>query len=183
MRCEQCGSRVAISEKRGRQPRHCSNACRQKAYRARKSRSIPTELTEAPRWVRWEPRERNGKISKVPVTVHGHEASVTNPRTWTTFERARAGATDERVGIVLGGGLGAIDLDHCIDGGEVAPWAQGIIAQHREDAILIELSPSGTGVHIFLPMAEAPGRKIRDGDVQIEIYSRARYMTVTGKRI
>ena len=117
----------------------------------------------------------------MPLTIFGTAASVTDPRTWATYEKARAAS--DRVGIVLGDGLGCIDLDHCVTDGVVAPWARGVIAQHRDGAHLIELSPSGTGVHIFLPMDEAPGRKIRDGEVQMEIYSRARFMTVTGCRI
>lgn len=41
---------------------------------------------------------------------------------------------------------------------------------------------SGTGLHIFLPMPEGRGRKVRDGGVSVEVYSRARYIAVTGDR-
>lgn len=180
MRCNQCGDRIVTSERQGRVARFCSSACRQRAYRQRR-RPLPVELTSRPRWVCWELRERRGNTAKVPLTIFGSAASVTDPRTWSTYEKARAGT--DQVGIVLGDGLGCIDLDHCVTDGVVAPWARGVIAQHRADAHLVELSPSGTGVHIFLPMGEAPGRKIRDGEVQMEIYSRARFMTVTGHRI
>ena len=175
-----CEARIPVPERQGRPRRYCSRACQQKAYR-RRIQPIPDAMTSRPRWVRWEAQERRGRTAKVPLTVFGAAASVTDPRTWTTYEKARAGGP--QVGIVLGDGLGCIDLDHCVTDGVVAPWARGVIAQHRADAHLVELSPSGTGVHIFLPMGEAPGRKIRDGEVQMEIYSRARFMTVTGRRI
>lgn len=176
--CEACTERLAVTARRD--ARFCSPQCRVRAHR-RRHRPLPGELTSRPRWVRWKARERRGRTTKVPLTVFGSAASVTDPRTWTTYEKARAGGV--QVGIVLGDGLGCIDLDHCVTDGVVAPWARGVIAQHRADAYLVELSPSGTGVHIFLPMGEAPGRKIRDGEVQMEIYSRARFMTVTGRRI
>ena len=84
------------------------------------------------------------------------------------------------LGIVLGDGLGCIDLDHCIVDGVVAEWAQGWIDGYREDAVLIERSFSGEGVHIFLPMEEGPGRRIRDGVQNVEVYSCDRYIAVTG---
>ena len=63
----------------------------------------------------------------------------------------------------------------------VADWAQRWIEGYREDAVLIERSFSGRGVHIFLPLAEGPGRRIRNGVENVEIYSSAnRYIAVTG---
>ena len=87
------------------------------------------------------------------------------------------------MGIVLGDGLGCIDLDHCFVGGKLATWAKAIVDQHRDEAYLVERSMSGEGVHIFLPLEEARGRKIRDGEVSVEIYSRERYIAVTGDRL
>ena len=84
---------------------------------------------------------------------------------------------------MIGDGLGCIDLDDCIVDGVVAEWAQGWIDGYREDAVLIERSFSGEGVHIFLPMEEGPGRRIRDGVQNVEIYSRERYIAVTGDRL
>ena len=68
-------------------------------------------------------------------------------------------------------------------GPPVARGARGIVERQRSEAFLVERSMSGEGVHIFLPMAEARGRKIRDGEVSVEIYSRERYIAVTGDRI
>lgn len=133
-------------------------------------------MTGRARWVR-------RSVAKVPLTAFGGVASVTDPRTWTTHEKASRSLVGAGMGFVLGDGIGCIDLDHCIRGGKVAPWAQQIIDTHRKDALLIERSMSGEGVHIFLPMAEGPGEKIRDGERNIEVYSRDRYIAVTGDRL
>lgn len=178
--CDTCSARIPRTA--AHNARFCSGACRQKAYRARR-RPLPPEMTGRARWVRWEPRLRNGKWTKAPLTAMGGEARVNAPSTWTTFSRASAAATDGRVGIVLGEGLGCIDLDDCIAGGVIASWAQEIIDEHRSEALLVERSVSGKGVHIFLPIPEGPGRVIRDGERNIETYSQGRYIAVTGDRI
>lgn len=105
-----------------------------------------------------------------------------DPGTWSTYAEARASTVGVGLGIVLGDGLGCIDLDHCITDGELAPWAQTIVDEHRADAVLIERSMSGAGLHIFLPMPEGPGRCVRNGVVSVETYSRGRYIAVTGDR-
>lgn len=173
-----------MPEKQGRPRRYCSRGCQQKAYRARRAvPAIPAAMRDRARWLLWVPRERNGKTTKVPQTLFGQDADVTDPRSWSTFEKASAAAREGRIGFVLGDGIGCIDLDHCVSDGVVAPWASEVIKSRRSEALLVELSPSGTGVHIFLPLDEGPGRRVRDGEVQVEVYSRGRYMTVTGKQI
>lgn len=172
--CEMCDGRMPLTLRRG--ARFCSNACRQKAYRARSRQGIPAEMTRRNRWVRHD-------ADKVPMTLFGLPASVVDSRTWTSYAKAAESTVGTGLGIVLGDGLGCIDLDDCLDGSKVAPWAREIIDRHRSEAVLIERSMSGTGVHIFLPMEEARGRKIRDGERKIETYSRERYIAVTGVRV
>lgn len=173
--CEQCGAEMPQLGY-GRVRRYCSGACRQRGYRARRARSaIPVEMTSRARWVRHD-------AEKVPLTIFGGAASVSDPRTWTTYTKAAASPVGVGLGFVLGDGIGCIDLDHCIERGRVVAWAQEVIDEHRGDALMIERSRSGQGVHIFLPMAEGPGRRIRDGR-NIEMYSRGRYIAVTGDLI
>lgn len=129
------------------------------------------------RWVRHDAHKR-------PLTVTGHAASVTDPSTWCTYGEASASRAGVGVGIVLGDGLGCIDLDDAIHGdGTVKPWARDVLDEYGPASILTEVSMSGRGLHLFLPLDEAPGRRIRDGDVKIEIYSRARFIAVTGNRL
>lgn len=137
-------------------------------------------MTGSARWVSWKPVRRGARWTKVPVTVAGRYASSTNPATWSAWSDV---AGFDRKGWVLGAGIGCIDLDHCIENGVVAGWARDVIAEYQDQAVWIEVSPSGTGVHIFLPMKPGTGRVIRDGR-NIEIYppDSGRYICVTGKR-
>ena len=171
--CLECHVRLPLTL--ASRAKFCSAACKQRAYRRRSRRGLPTELTARPRWVRHD-------ASKRPLTLFGRAASVTDPRTWTTYEKAAASTVGAGLGIVLGDGLGCVDLDHCIEGGVLAPWAAEVLDEWRDRAVFIERSMSGTGLHVFAPMAEGPGRRIRDGERNIEIYSRARYIAVTGRR-
>lgn len=166
---------IPVAEGRGRPARFCSAACRQRSYRRRTQTVIPAEMRERARWVRHDAR-------KHPLTVHGHAASVTDPSTWCTYRAARASDAGVGVGIVLGDGLGCVDLDDALlPDGSVKPWAQEVLDEYGPASILTEVSMSGRGLHLFLPMPEAPGRRIRNGDVKIEVYSRARFIAVTGQ--
>jgi primase-polymerase (primpol)-like protein len=76
--------------------------------------------------------------------------------------------------------FGFVDLDHCRNPrtGEIEPRAHGII--RRLDSYT-EVSPSGTGIHIFVRTNQPPEGGCRKGN--IEIYSRARCATVTGEHL
>lgn len=169
-----CGVKLPVPEGRSRPRKYCSPKCRQKAFRER-NRPLPAAMTSRTRWVRHDDEKR-------PLTLFGSAASVSDPRTWTTYAKASASTVGVGVGIVLGDGLGCIDLDGCIVDGVVAPWAQAIVDEHRAEAALVERSMSGRGLHIFLAMDEGPGSRIRDGR-NIETYSRGRYIAVTGDRL
>lgn len=166
MRCEQCGD--LIPEKMGRVPKFCSGACRQKAYRARKA-SVPyrklVERTEG-RWVR--------SVGKRPVMVGGSPASSTDSSTWTSFTHVCSGVGDG-FGVMLGGGVGAYDLDGCIEDGVLASWGREVIELIPEPVLFMEVSQSGRGVHVFVEAAE--GRGSRRGGV--ERYTRARFIKTT----
>ena len=54
----------------------------------------------------------------MPFTAGGVKASTTSPRTWSSFEAARAtyqGRGYDGVGFVLGAGWAGVDLDSCRD--------------------------------------------------------------------
>lgn len=114
----------------------------------------------------------------MPVQVDGRAASSTNPITWARHTAASQGG-EKRLGFVLGDGVGCIDLDHCLRGGEVADWAQAVL--DAAPNTYIEVSPSGDGLHVWGLLPEGPGRVLRGGR-NVEVYSVGRYMTVTGKR-
>lgn len=162
--CEQCG-REFTHARPGRTPKFCTARCRKAASRARPR--LPRELTDAPRWT-----ARDGKR---PVCLDGRPASSTVVDTWTAYENVR----HVPHGIMLGGGLGCWDLDHCLDGDTLAGWAQEVVDRiPPESVVWSERSMSGDGLHVFVRSPERPGRR-RDG---VEFYSRARFIAVTGDR-
>jgi putative DNA primase/helicase len=147
--------------------------------------NIPEQLTERPQWVCWRLEMRGGKPTKVPyIAGTNSRASSTDLLTWSSFEYALAAYEAgeppyDGIGFVFCSAdpLAGIDLDGCRDPetGEVAPWAQKIVADASEG--YVEASPSGTGVHIIVK-----GR-VRDGGLRrgpVEMYSRDRFFTITG---
>lgn len=142
---------------------------------------ISPDLIALPRWVCWSLEERNGKPTKVPRSGRaGHVIDATQAACWVRFEQAAEYAERKGlgVGIALGDGLAGIDLDRCRDPqtGAIAAWAVSII---RTFATYSEVSPSGTGVKLFLWAHLDQGR--RRGPV--ELYGRKRFFTVTGQHL
>ena len=120
-------------------------------------------------------------MTKLPIQTTGRAASSTDPRTWTSFERASASAAGDGLGFVLGDGVGCIDLDHVLDSrGRASASARRVIGSLP--VTYSEVSPSGDGLHLWYLMAEAPGTVRTVGGVSVETYSVGRYMTVTGRR-
>lgn len=151
--------------------------------------AIPRELHAQP-WVLWraEPRGEE-KPAKVPYQVADprRRASSTDSATWAAFDDAAAAYSalaDEPessrgpvagIGVVLTleGGISCIDLDRVVLVGQVDPRAETIVDRC---ASWTEISPSGTGLHVFVRGTVAEALK----GAQIEIYSTARYIAVTG---
>lgn len=135
-------------------------------------------MTSRARWVRWKPWKRDGRVTKLPVQIDGQMASSTDPGTWASFAEANGSTAGTGLGFMLGDGIGCIDLDHCIDDdGTISELAANLL--ERCPDTFCEISQSGHGLHIFGLMPEAPGRR-HNG---IEIYSRARFIAMTGNRL
>lgn len=148
---------------------------------------IPYQLQKPRQWVLWSYEERDGKLTKVPKQVDGHNASPTNPRTWSSFSAAKHVMEEygfEGIGFVFStdDDFIGIDLDKCVDEkGEISEFAKSII--DKLDSYT-EFSPSGKGIHIIikgtLPDGFEKGRK--NDKLGIEIYSQRRFFTFTGNR-
>lgn len=152
--------------------RFCSGRCRVAAHRDRTR--LPRELVVRDRWVR---RSRK----KVPLTTAGKAASSTDPTTWSSFKTASKSKVGVGLGFVLDGdGITCIDLDHCLDQGVLSPWAEEIL--NRLPRTYVEVSPSGTGLHVFGMADFKGGRKVRVNGHAVEVYADRRYIAVTGKR-
>ena len=118
--------------------------------------NIPEELQALDRWVCWQHASRAGKLTKVPKNPKHpiRNAAVDDPSTWGTFEQAVKTYNRGRmrgIGLVLvaDDDLMVFDLDHCRDTetGVVEEGAQNIIDRLNS---YTEISPSGTGVHVFV---------------------------------
>jgi len=144
----------------------------------------PGELRTADQFVCWREEDRDGDITKVPYSVHGGRASSINPKTWAPFEAAIDYAEEHSmsgIGFVFteDDPYAGIDLDKCRDSetGEIDQWARKIV--NALDSYT-EISPSGTGLHIFVK-ATLPGHNNRKGP--LEMYESGRYFTLTGEHL
>jgi len=156
---------------------------------------IPQEMRKSKQWFLWRAKwdEKGQRWSKIPYrAVGGGKAATNDPQTWTTFEKAlarlrRPGAWETGIGFVFAkkGGYCGIDLDHCRDPATriIHPKVRKIIQRLHS---YTEVSPSGTGIHIYIKGPEKPlGRcKTKGGwGGDIEIYQGVRFFCVTGNRL
>ena len=145
--------------------------------------NIPEELRRRPQWIVWKLETRDGKLNKVPFIAGGvGKSSSTDLLTWRTFEEAVAALKTGRyegVGFVFCSAdpFVGVDLDDCRDpeAGEIAEWAQEIIDTFN-DVVLVEVSPSGGGVHLITRGKCKDGVNTKD----VEIYGQDRFFTITG---
>jgi putative DNA primase/helicase len=145
---------------------------------------IPRELIERKQWVLWKMAEVDGRKTKLPISPwSGKLAACDKPQSWSNYRHCRFAATlfhCDGVGFIFTADdpFCGVDLDGCrTPDGIVAPDARRIIDRLNSYA---EVSPSGTGVHIFVK-AKLPGGGRRTG--KIEVYDSGRYFTVSGKHL
>lgn len=166
--CAWCGA--PIGPLRRADVLFCSGRCRVANHRAGR---CPRGLVDADRWVRWS-------RSKVPLTVDGRPASSTDPSTWTSWRQVRRSDVGVGAGFVLNGdGIVCVDIDHCLDGSQVLPWARDLVASLPET--FVEVSPSGDGLHVWGRADVTSGRRVPVPGGTVEIYGTGRYITVTGR--
>jgi hypothetical protein len=144
---------------------------------------VPDDLTELDQWLVWR-RERE---TKVPYSATGRRASSTDPATWCSYHEAleawrRHPEQWAGIGFVFheSDHFVGLDLDDSLDDqGNLKPWARGIVERFFDT--YCEISPSGRGLKIWcrgnLPTNVG---KVMICDGGIEMYSRARFFTVTG---
>ena len=142
--------------------------------------NVPDEMKAWPQWIVWRYEETDGiKPTKVPYSPRsGKLASVTDPRTWATFDEVCACLQTgwyAGAGFVLTDGdpFAFVDLDDSEGDDETL---QKQLTIFNETTSYAERSPSGKGLHIIVKGGIPSGR--RRG--KIEVYSSLRYMTMTG---
>ena len=113
----------------------------------RLTQNTPEEMQDVNQWgykTRWGP---------VPWSVWNTAARVNDPTTWSTWESviSKFDASQHRClnfCFFAGCGVGGCDLDACRDPdtGKVSGWAMRYVERFGS---YTEISPSGTGLHIF----------------------------------
>jgi len=145
--------------------------------------NIPQLLKSHPNWVAWGIRSAPPKSPYNPASLLSGRLSPAKAgirETWSSYHLA-AECVKRRlargIGYEFDGSVYGIDLDHVIYDGEITPEAQEIVGKLDS---YTEISPSGSGLHIYV---FAPGANItrhRKKDCFLEIYNTGRYFTVTG---
>jgi len=145
-------------------------------------RNAPAALKEVEGWILWKYTPVNGKWTKPPFNEDGKKIDAHDPTEWMTFSQAvqayQRGGFDG-IGLSLNAmeALAGVDLDHCVKGGEIEPWALKIV---EELGSYVEISPSGEGLRIL-----GYGKLRREGRKKgnVEVYDGGRYLTFTGHRL
>jgi hypothetical protein len=148
-------------------------------------------LCKIAHWVLWRWEQRKGKWTKPPFMAMDprRRAKNNDPATWASYTAAAA-AVSKADGIgftLLDTPFVAVDLDHCLTGEIIDPWARAWIEQ--ANGAYVERTPSGEGLRII---GLGSGNKLHrrwkiEGarkDAGIEVYRNCeRYITITGAQL
>ena len=148
---------------------------------ALKRENIPRELKELDQWVGWRWKQIGEKWTKVPYNLQTNRTASSNDReTWSSYSETEG---HENIGFMFSEDdfYCGIDLDSCVnpETGEITKLARQII--DRMDSYS-EISPSGTGVKIFI-RGVVPGLRRKNPKKKIEVYDRRRFFVVTGHHL
>lgn len=150
----------------------------------------------------WCVHRTDGERAKVPHAPAGYKLQWSIPANWITFEEAK-NAYIKGLELPEGhkcrfDGLGffvsrekdakldiyAVDLDDCVKDGQVDAWAKDVLS--RLDSYS-EISPSGTGVHVFVKGMLPDGAKNTNDQMKdknrIEVFTDKHHITITGNRL
>lgn len=142
------------------------------------------DIKKEKRWVVWMMEEVKGRVTKVPYTVSGKRASSTNPDDWTTYAKAKAALAN------FGSGVGVIftpeetllgiDIDHVLEHRKlIGEKADTISALVKDANTYAEISPSGTGLHLYLGITESFRLTGGNKHQPFELYTSGRFFTWT----
>lgn len=126
----------------------------------------------------------NGKTDKIPLFPAGQEWQK-NPFLWQTAESAINNApADGGVGFLFteNDPFFFIDIDNCLIDGAWSPVAVDIMS--RLPGAAVEVSQSGTGLHIFGRYSgPEPLHSCKNRVYDIELYTSGRFVAMTGDRV
>ena len=153
-----------------------------------KVQKIPQTLKDLGEFCCWKYEVKDGRKTKVPYNpVTGYGARTNDPSTFVAYDTAVGASGYDGIGIRVSGQFVGIDLDHCVEDGNIVPWAKEITDRFADT--YIEVSPSGTGIRIFCLLpddlnynTEAYYIKKDSIEVYIPGYTN-RFLTITGNTI
>jgi len=140
-------------------------------------------LAAWPQFVAWrlewnEDRQKHDKIPYSPIT--GRKASSTNPAEWGTYDQAASMAGMTGVGFVFTARdpFFFLDVDKALVNGQWSQLAQELCA--RFPGAAVEVSQSGTGLHIIGSYASLPEHRNKNIPLGLELYTQERFVALTG---
>lgn len=150
---------------------------------------LPTPLQALAAWpqfVAWrlEWNAEREKWDKIPYSpIHGRKASSTNPADWGTYEQAAnfvAAQGMAGAGFVFTARdpFFFLDVDKALTGGQWSQLAQELCARFAGAAV--EISQSGTGLHIIGQYGAPFDHKSRNIPLGLELYTQERFVALTG---
>lgn len=146
-----------------------------------KFEKFPTELQRHDKWVVWK-----GKKIPYDPTRPNSKAKINDPHSWGSFNQVTAAYGESGwlgVGFVLtGNGIAGVDIDKCVADGKLK--AEALQLLEEMGAAYIEYSPSGNGLRAFgLVNRSITGVRGQFKGLSVELYTKGRYLTVTGHTI
>jgi len=146
-----------------------------------KFENFPKELQRHDQWVVW----KGQKILYDPNRLNS-KANVNDPYSWGSFKQADAAYSEGGwlgVGFVLtGNGIAGVDLDKCVIDGQPNKDALQLMADL--DPPYVEISPSGNGLRAFgFSNQSITGARGQLNGLSVELYTKGRYLTLTGHTI
>lgn len=148
--------------------------------------TIPLALKERPQWVLWNSRERTDRsgetfLSKEPVSANNRNISWKDKKNWKSFEQVKQEYEQggfNGIGFVLSEDtpLLCVDLDNIEDLSKM-----GAELHYLTNHSYTEVSPSGTGLHIWFKGTKPEGfTGTKKGNVEI-FGGQDKFVTVTGE--
>lgn len=138
-------------------------------------------------WYAVPKSDGSGKYDKIPCHWQtGAPCDAHDPRNWTSATNALVGATlaDKSYGAGAGFVFTAadpfffLDIDGALRAGQWSPLAQELVARFAGCAV--EVSHSGTGLHVFGSAPNPPPHGTRYKLGGLELYTSGRFVALTG---
>jgi putative DNA primase/helicase len=153
---------------------------------------ILTDIKKLDRWICWQYQDEGDYRAKRPVnlnpgTGNWYPVSYRDPDSWYSYEEARElcdrHSSVDGLQVVVkhrDDDFVIVDLDDCIEEGEVEDWAMQLV---NSAGTYAEISPSGTGLHLlFRGSVDRQGWAGPEDEFDGEVYKKY-IITVTGDHV